>query len=80
VTGTRRGDHVTRVNGSYTLGASPLVSRVQDGGAHTSVARCNCSAPVYLADDCPILSDPGRRPLPSNSNDTAQAAHAANTQ
>ena len=26
-------------------------------------------APAYLADDCRLLSDIGRRPLPSNSND-----------
>ena len=27
-------------------------------------------APAYLADDCRLLSDVGRRPLRSNSNDT----------
>jgi len=28
------------------------------------------AAPAYLADDCRLLSDVGRRPLRSNSNDT----------
>ena len=28
------------------------------------------AAPAYLADDCRLLSDVGRRPLLSNSNDT----------
>ena len=27
------------------------------------------AAPAYLADDCQLLSDAGRRPLRSNSND-----------
>ena len=31
--------------------------------------RTGDASPAYLADDCQLLSDAGRRPLRSNSND-----------
>ena len=39
-------------------------------GSLQRLAQANVgAAPAYLADDCRLLSDVGRRPLPSNSND-----------
>ena len=48
------------------------------GLVHQSLAG---TAPEYLADDCHLLSDAGRRPLRSHSSDIrkAEAARATNT-
>ena len=54
-----------------TLPISPSARCVQDRGARTSVAPWSGSRvpPANLEDDCRLLSDVGRRPLRSNSND-----------
>jgi len=67
VTGARRRDHITRV--LRQLHWLPVRQRVVfkiTGLVHQSLAAV---APAYLADDCHLLSDAGRRPLRSNSND-----------
>jgi len=43
---------------------------------HQSLAG---AAPAYLADNCHLLSDAGRRPLRSHSSDIQEAARATNT-
>ena len=66
--GARQCDHITPVlRQLHWLPASPSARCVQDRGARTSVACW--LAPAYLADDCRLLSDVGRRPLRSNPND-----------
>jgi len=42
--------------------------RREDNPNHLSKSLVGL-APAYLADDCRLLSDVGRRPLRSNSND-----------
>ena len=68
VTGARRCDHITPV--TRQLHWLPVRQRVVfkiAGLVHQSLVR---AAPAYLAeDDCRLLSDVGRRPLRSNSND-----------
>jgi len=51
----------TRTRSSYQL----VVFKIA-GLVHESLVG---AAPAYLADDCRLLSDVGRRPLRSNSND-----------
>ena len=66
VTGTCRRDHVTPV--LRQLHWLPVRQRVVfkiAGLVHQSLAG---AAPAYLADDCHLLSDAGRRPLRSRSN------------
>ena len=68
VTGARRCDHITPV--LRQLHWLPVRQRVVfkiAGLVHQSLVGL---APAYLADDCRLLSDVGRRPLRSNSNDT----------
>jgi len=68
VTGAHRCDHITPV--LRQLHWLPVCQRVVfkiAGLVHQSLFG---SAPAYLADDCRLLSDVGRRPLRSNSNDT----------
>ena len=68
VTGARRCDHITIV--LRQLHWLPVRQRVVfkiAGLVHQSLVGL---APAYLADDCRLLSDVGRRPLRSNSNDT----------
>ena len=56
-----------KCSSARALAASPSARRVQDRGlVHQSLVGL---APAYLADDCRLLSDVGRRPLRSNSND-----------
>ena len=58
---------ITSLEYSPALAASPSASRVQDYLSRSdSLVE---AAPVYFADDCRLLSDVGRRPLWSNSND-----------
>ena len=67
VTGARRCDHITPV--LRQLHWLPVRQRVVfkiAGLVHQSLVGL---APAYLADDCRLLSDIGRRPLQSNSND-----------
>jgi len=64
VTGARRRDHITPV--LRQLQRLPVHQRVVFK-VHQSLAG---AAPVYLANDCRLLSDIGRRPLRSNSNDS----------
>ena len=67
VTGARRSDHIRPV--LRQLHWLPVRQRVAfkiAGLVHQSLAG---SAPAYLADDCHLLSDAGRRPLRSHSND-----------
>ena len=67
VTGARRRDHITPV--LRQLHWLPVRQRVTFKVAvlvHQSLAG---AAPAYLADDCHLLSDAGRRPLRSHSND-----------
>ena len=66
VTGARRCDHITPV--LRQLHWLPVRQRVVfkiAGLVHQSLVGL---APAYLADDCRLLSDVGRRPLRSNSN------------
>jgi len=68
VTGARRCDHITPV--LRQLHWLPVRQRVVfkiAGLEHQSLVG---AAPAYLADDCRLLSDVGRRPLRFNSNDT----------
>ena len=68
VTGARRCDHITPV--LRQLHWLPVRQRVVfkiAGLVHQSLVG---AAPAYLADDCRLLSDVGRRPLPPNFNDT----------
>jgi len=68
VTGARRCDRITPV--LRQLHWLPVRQRVVfkiAGLVHQSLVG---AAPAYLADDCRLLSDVGRRPLRSNSNDT----------
>ena len=58
--GARRCDHITRY-----VTAVALVFKIA-GLVHQSLVGL---APAYLADDCRLLSDVGRRPLRSDSND-----------
>ena len=54
---------------SYTHNTQPVRQRVVfkiAGFVHQSLVGL---APAFLADDCRLLSDVGRRPLRSNSND-----------
>ena len=67
VTGARRCDHITPV--LRQLHWLPVRQRVVfkiAGLVHQSLVGL---APAYFADDCRLLSDVGRRPLRSNSND-----------
>ena len=67
VIGARRCDHITPV--LRQLHWLPVRQRVVfkiAGLVHQSLVG---SAPAYFADDCRLLSDVGRRPLRSNSND-----------
>ena len=67
VTRARRCDHITPV--LRQLHWLPVRQRVVfkiAGLVHQSLVG---AAPAYLADDCRLLSDVGRRPLRSNSND-----------
>ena len=67
VTGARRCDHITPV--LRQLHWLPVRQRVVfkiAGLVHQSLVG---AAPAYLADDCRLQSDVGRRPLRSNSND-----------
>ena len=67
VTRARRCDHITPV--LRQLHWLPVRQRVVfkiAGLVHQSLVG---AAPAYLADDCRLLSDIGRRPLRSNSND-----------
>jgi len=51
----------------WLSGRQRIVFKNQDRWlAHQSLVG---AAPAYLADDCRLLSDVGRRPLRSNSND-----------
>jgi len=63
VTGARRSDHITPV--LQQLHWLPVRQRVA-WLVHRSLAG---AAPAYLADDCHLLSDAGRRPLRYHSND-----------
>jgi len=68
VTGACRGVHITPV--LRQLHWLPVRQRVAfkiAGLVHQSLAG---AAPAYLADDCHLLSDAGRRTLRSHSNDT----------
>jgi len=67
VKGTRRCDHITPV--LWQLHWLPVRQRAVfkiAGLMHQSLVGL---AKAYLADDCRLLSDVGRRPLRSNSND-----------
>jgi len=67
VTGARRSDHITPV--LRQLHWLPVRQRVVfkiAGLVHQSLGGL---APAYLVDDCRLMSDVGRRPLRSNSND-----------
>ena len=69
VTGARRSDHITPVMWSLQLHWLPVRQRVAfkiAGLVHQSLAG---AAPAYLADNCHLLSDAGRRPLRSHSDD-----------
>ena len=67
ITGARRCDHITPV--LRQLHWLPVRQRVMfkiAGLVHQSLVG---AAPAYFTDDCRLLSDVGRRPLRSNSND-----------
>jgi len=67
VTGTSRCDHITPV--LWQLHWLPVCQRGVfkiAGLIHQSLIE---AAPAYLADDCRLLSDVGRRSLQSNSSD-----------
>jgi len=67
VTGTRRCDHITPVlRQLHWLPVRQHVVFKIAGLVHQSLVGL---APAYLVDDCRLLSDVGRRPLLSNSND-----------
>ena len=67
VTGARRCDHITPVlRQLHWLPVSQRVVFKIAGLLHQSFVGL---APAYLADDCRLLSDVGRRPMRSNSND-----------
>ena len=67
VTGARRRDHITPVlRQLHWLPVRQQVAFKVAGLVHQSLAG---AAPAYLADDCHLLSDAGRRPLRSHSND-----------
>ena len=67
VTGARRCDHITPVlRLLHLLSVRQRVVFKIAGLVHQSLVGL---APAYLADDCRLLSDVGRRPLRSNSND-----------
>jgi len=67
VTGARRRDHITPVlRQLHWLPVHQRVAFKVAGLVHQSLAG---AAPAYLADDCHLLSDAGRRPLRSHSND-----------
>ena len=67
VTGAGRCDHITPVLRQlhWLPVRQHVVSKIA-GLVHQSLVG---AAPVYLADDCRLLSVVGCRPLPSNSND-----------
>ena len=66
-TGFCRCDHITPVlRPLYWLPVRQRVVFKIAGLVHRSLGG---AAPAYLADDCRLLSDVGRRPLRSNSND-----------
>jgi len=67
VTGARQCDHITPV--LWQLHWLPVRQRVLFKIAGLVYQSLAGAAPVYLADDCCLLSDTGRRPLRSNSND-----------
>ena len=67
VTGARRCDHITPV--LRQLHWLPVRQRVVFKIAELVHQSLVGLAPAYLADDCRLLSDIGRRPLRSNSND-----------
>jgi len=67
VTGARRCDHITPV--LRQLHWLPVRQRVLFKIAGLVYQSLAGAAPAYLADDCCLLSDAGRRPLRSNSND-----------
>jgi len=68
VTGTRRSGHITPVlRQMHWLPVRQRVAFKIAGLVHQSLAG---AAPAYLADDCHLLSDAGRRPLRFHSNDT----------
>ena len=76
-TSCRRSDHITLV--LRQLHWLPVRQRVAVKIAvlvHQSLAG---AAPAYLADNCHLLSDAGRRPLRSHSSDIQEAARATNT-
>ena len=67
VSGARRRDHITPV--LQQLHWLPVRQRIEfkvAGLVHQSLAGVT---PAYLADDCCLLSDAGRRPLRSDSNE-----------
>ena len=67
VTGAHRCDHITPVlRQLHWLPVRQHVVFKIAGLVHQSLVGL---APAYLADDCRLLSDVGRRPLRSNSND-----------
>jgi len=68
VTGARRCDQSHQSYGSCIgcQSVSALCLRLRGW----YISRLLELAPAYLADDCCLLSDVGRRPLRSNSNDT----------
>jgi len=67
VTGARRSDHVmTVLRQLHWLPVHQQVTFKIAGLVHQSLAG---AAIAYLADDCHLLSDAGRRPLRSHSND-----------
>jgi len=77
VTGARRCDHITPV--LRQLHWLPIRQRVVFEITGLIQQSLVGAAPAYLADDCRLLSDIGRRPLRSNSSDMREAACAANT-
>jgi len=66
-TGARRCDHITPV--LWQLHWLPVRQRVLLKIVGLVYQVLAGAAPAYLADDCCLLSDAGRRPLRSNSND-----------
>jgi len=67
VTGARRSDHITPVlRQLHWLPVRQHVVFKIAGLVHQSLVGL---APAYLVDDCRLMSDVGRRPLRSNSND-----------
>ena len=67
VTGTRHSDHIKPV--LRQLHWLPVRQRVAFNIAGLVRQSLAGAAPAYLADDCHLLSDAGRRPLRSHSND-----------